>query len=224
MKRTIRWPRLAAFTMAAILPAFACSAELPAELPQRSPGLWSITQESTVQDGARLLETQKIWHVCLDAKADRALHQWEIRQQQVDAARHDMKCESPRSDFAGDTMSWTMQCSPSPKTNGNLQSTEIRHTTSFVSNTETQSQSAQVDPHASSTEQPRYASRMQRLDSCKGTIKPNDLKPGEMMFMHWRLNGEETLKARERQNLYREIDLLSQEASARANQGTPSKP
>lgn len=42
---------------------------------------------------------------------------------------------------------------------------------------------------------------MKRIGSCQ-----SDLKPGEMVLAHWRVNGEETLKSRHLRNIQRDIE------------------
>lgn len=124
-----------ALSVLAYLPAMAH--EFPHDVPAREPGLWLRERTGTISDGKTAIEIRKTWNVCLDAKADRALRELEMRERQASVAGQD-------------------------------------HGRSVI--------------------------RMQRLGTCDA-----GLQPGDMMLMHWRVNGEETLKARQRQNILEEI-------------------
>jgi len=135
--------------LAVILAIAACTGTRavaqPADAPTRTPGLWLMERTGTIQDGKTAIEVQKIWHLCLDARADRALRKLEARERQAGGAG-------------------------------------------------------------------RFVTRMQHLGPCEA-----GLRPGDMMLMHWRVNGEETLKGRQRSTIPDQIRL--NEASATTQPG-----
>jgi len=70
MRRALLRCGLAALAMGAS--AAAPGFELPADMPVRQPGLWSMEQTGTISDGETTFEIQKVWRVCLGGGADRA--------------------------------------------------------------------------------------------------------------------------------------------------------
>jgi hypothetical protein len=173
--------------------------ELPADLPARNEGLWIIDRTGTISDGKTTFEIQKIWNICLDAKADHALHELEVREQQASVAALNETCDEPRPTLAGNMLSWTMHCSGPSPIEDKTGKTDIRHATTFTSDDETRAESAIVNRDNVVQSRGKFLTRMKRLGACE-----SGLKPGDMMLMHWRVNGEETLKARQSRNVYDE--------------------
>lgn len=184
--------------------------DLPADLPVRAEGLWRIDRTGTITDGKTTFEIQKIWNVCLDAKADRALHALEVYEQQASVAGLKETCEGPQPAFAGNTFSWTMHCAgPSPIEN-KTGKTDIRHTTTFVAGDQTQGESVIINRDNLVESDGRFLTRMQHLGACEAGTKPAD-----MTLMHWRVNGEETLKARQKRDVYSEIEYYRKFTASR---------
>lgn len=182
------------------VPALAAGFELPPDVPTRNEGLWLMEQAGTISDGETTFEIRKIWHVCLDARADRALHELEIREQQASVASLNEICEEPRLTFQGNSLSWTMSCSGPSIIEDKIGKTDVRHTTSFLNDNETRAESIVINRDNLIHSDGRFVTHMQRLGACDG-----DFKPGDMMLRHWRVNGEETLKGRQLRSLFEEI-------------------
>lgn len=184
-----------------IAPCTAAAFELPPNLPTRSEGLWEIDRTGTIGGQAISVEIRKVWNVCLDAKADRALHRLETREEQASVATLNARCEDPVFTVSGETLSSTMHCSGPSRTGDGVVATEISRITTFVSSEETRTESVTVNRGGGAPSGGRFVTRMKRLGDC-----PGDLNPGDMTLMHWQANGEETLKARQAQNIYRETE------------------
>lgn len=174
--------------------------ELPAGLPAREEGLWAIDQTGTISDDGTALEIQKVWNICLDASADRALHELEVREQQASVASLNETCDEPAVERSGETVSWTMHCSGPSPADGRIRRTDIQHRTTFVTGEETHAETIIANRDDPSRGKGRFVTDMKRLGACQGT-----LQPGGMMLIHWRADGEETLKARQIRNIYDEI-------------------
>lgn len=183
--------------------AAAPALEVPADLPSRSEGLWVIDQTRIGMgaDDDTAFETRKTWNICLDAGADRALHEFEFRQQQAKAARLGATCEVKQSSLSGNVFTWTMDCTGPTENEEKVGKFGIRYTTTFGSSEETQAETVLVGPDKSGEHSGDFVSHMKRIGVCDG-----GLKPGDMILMHWRVNGEETLKARQRGNIHDEIE------------------
>ncbi|PWJ82249.1 hypothetical protein C7441_10915 [Pseudaminobacter salicylatoxidans] len=178
-------------------PAF----ELPVDLPSRSEGLWTVDQSSTLSESTTSFDIRKIWKVCLDAGADRALHELEAREQQSNIASLKEICEEPQASVSGNVLSWSMHCSgPSPSAD-KTGTSDVRHKTTFVSNEETRAETAVVNQDKRSRSHGQFFTHMKHVGSCEG-----GLRPGDMMLTNLLVNGEETLKARQLRNIYREIE------------------
>jgi len=178
----------------------AWSFELPGEVPARTPGLWSMDQAGTISDGKTTFEIQKVWHVCLDEKADRALHELEVREQQASVAGLNETCEEPRPVFKSGELSWAMHCSGPSPIEDKIGKTDIRHSATFTGDEETRAETIVVNRDNLIHSNGRFTTRMKRLGAC-----PQGRKSGDMLLMHWRVNGEETLKGRQHRNVFEEI-------------------
>ncbi|GGE51232.1 hypothetical protein GCM10007276_30380 [Agaricicola taiwanensis] len=160
-----------------------------------------MDQTGTISDGETTIEVQKIWNICLDSKADRALHELDVREQQASVAGLNETCEEPKPALSGNVLSWAMHCrGPSP-IEDKIGKTDIRHATTFVSGRETAAEIVIINRDNLVQSHGRFLTRMERRGTCD-----SGLKPGDMMLMHWRVNGEETLKARQSRNIYDEIE------------------
>ncbi|MGI6854991.1 DUF3617 domain-containing protein [Mesorhizobium sp. 1B3] len=201
MRRRNRFALRPLLVASALMPVGASSFELPSELPARDEGMWIIDQTGTISDGKTTFEIQKIWNVCLDTNADRALHELEVREQQASVASLNETCEEPQPSVSGNVLSWAMHCSGPSLIEDKIGKTDIRHSTTFVNGEETSAESVIVNRDNLVQSHGRFETRMRRLGDCKGS-----LKAGEMMLMHWRVNGEETLKGRQMRNIRREIE------------------
>jgi len=195
-----RLPHLlvAAFAMSSAPPAFCF--ELPANLPARTKGLWIIDQTGSISDGETTFDIQKIWNICLDEKADRALHELEVREQEASVAALNETCKEPRPAFSGNVLSWRMHCAGPSPIEDKIGKTDVRNTTTFVSGDETRSKTIIINRDNLIQGRGRFQVDMKRIGTCEG-----GLLPGDMTLMHWRVNGEETLKARQSRNVHEEI-------------------
>lgn len=172
--------------------------DLPDGAPTRNGGLWAMVQTGTLSDGETTIDTEKVWEICLDPRADRALHELEVREQQARVAGLNERCEEPRPTVSGNMLSWTMHCSgPSP--DDTIGKTEVRHTATFVTGDVSRAETI-INRDNLIQSHGRFVTQMTRTGLCQ-----SGWKPGDMMLMHWRVNGEETLKARQRRNLHDEI-------------------
>lgn len=184
----------------ALLPCSAAAFDMPAHIPARSEGLWRIDRQGTVRDGTTTLNVQKVWTICLNAKADRALHEFEVREDQASAALRKESCGKPIFTLVEDTLSSTMRCSGLSAATGKIGSSEFTRFTTFVSTEEVRSETMIANRDDVAESDARFTTQMTRLGACESSQKP-----GWMMLMHWQVDGEETLKARQIQNLYSEI-------------------
>jgi hypothetical protein len=182
------------------LPA-AFAFELPAELPARDDGMWLMDQTGTISDGETTFEIQKIWNICLDEGADRALHELEVREQQASVASLNETCEEPQPELSGNTLSWTMRCSGPSPIDDRIGKTDIRHEITFEASGETRATSVVENRDNLIQSHGQFRTHMTRLGECEGGAKP-----GDMTLLNWRVNGEETLKARQTRNVYNEIE------------------
>lgn len=209
MRRAHRLSMLAG-TLSLACTCLAFGFGLPANLPTRAEGLWRIERTGTISDGKTTFEIQKIWNVCLDAKADRALHALEVYEQQASVAGLNERCEDPQTEFSGNTFSWNMHCSgPSPIEN-KTGKTDIRHATTFIADDRTQAESVIANRDNLVESDGRFVTQMQHLGACEAGMQPAD-----MTLMHWRVNGEETLKARQKRNVYSEIEYYRKFTASR---------
>ena len=207
-------PSLLSVAVSVFLPAVAALAfDLPDRLPTRAEGLWTIERtESVVRSGpGATFESQKVWRICLDAKSDRALHELEVREQQAQIAGLGGTCEAPRLERSGNVLSWTMRCTGVSPAGGGDVASEVRHATTFVSDTRTSTETV-VANRAGSTARSggRFLARMERVGPCEA-----GMRPGDMVLAHWRIGGEETLKARRRSTVAGEITARKAEITAR---------
>jgi hypothetical protein len=146
--------------------------ELPADLPSRSEGLWVIDQTGTISDDKTTIEIQKIWNACLDARADRALHELEVREQQSNIARLNETCEEPQPSISENALSWSMHCSGLSPAGENTGTSNVRHTTTFVTGEETRAESTIVNRDKLIRSHGQFLTYMKRVGSCEGGSSP----------------------------------------------------
>ncbi len=188
---------------AALFGALACPAvfgfDLPADLPSRAEGLWRIERTETLNHGDTAIAMEKIWNVCLDARADRAVHMLELYEQRASVAGLGVRCEAPQFAVAGNDFSWTMQCAA---TDYNATRTSaIRHMATFDGADHMQAETSIVNRGGPIQGEGRFIARMERIGACE-----SGMQPGDMLLMHWRVNGEETLKGRQKRTVNSEIE------------------
>ncbi|MGB6104810.1 MAG: hypothetical protein WBF88_13305 [Pusillimonas sp.] len=174
--------------------------EFPADMPARADGRWLMEKMGTISDGKTTFDIQKVWEICLDGKADRALHELEVREQQASVASLNEACDEPRPVYSQGVLSWAMHCQGPSHVDDKVGKTDIRHSTSFISGSETRAESVIVNRDNLIHSNGRFLTHMKRLGDCGG-----GLTPGGMLLMHWRVNGEETLKARQRRNVFEDV-------------------
>lgn len=109
-------------------------------------------------------------------------------------------CEEPQSAYAGNALSWTMHCARPSPIEDKTGSANIRHATTFAAD-RVQAESVVVNRDNPVESDGRFLARMQRLGTCEAGTKP-----GDMTLMYWQVSGEETLKARQKRDVYSEID------------------
>lgn len=172
MRRGNRFVLRSLLVASVLMPIAASSFELPAELPARDEGLWTIDQAGTISDGKTTFEIQKIWNACLDINADRALHEFEVLEQQASVASLNETCEEPQASVSGNVLSWTMHCSGPSPIEDKIGKTDIRHSTTFVNGDETSAESVIVNRDNLVQSHGRFETRMKRLGDCKGSLKP----------------------------------------------------
>ena len=149
--------------------------------------------------------------MCLDAKSDRALHDLEVREQQARIAGLGGTCEAPRAGLSGDVLWWTMRCTGAVPVAGRHAASEVRHATTFVSDTRTNAETVVASRAGPTTRGGgRFLARMKRVGPCEA-----GMQPGDMVLAHWRVGGEETLKARLRSTVAGEIAARKAEIEAR---------
>lgn len=180
--------------------AAAFAVDLPEGVPMRNEGLWHMEQTGTISDGETTFDIEKTWEICLDPSADRALRELEVREQQASVASLNERCEEPQPTLSGNTLAWTMRCAGPSPIEDKIGKTDIRHTATFVGGDETRAETVIINRDNLIRSRGRFVTQMKRTGACE-----SGSKPGDMMLMHWRVNGEETLKARQRRNLYDEI-------------------
>lgn len=184
--------------------------ELPAGVPARSDGLWSMERNGRITDGTTTFDVQKHWRICLDAKANRALHEFEVREAQAMVAPVNQKCDEPQFSLAGNALSSRMTCAGPSPIEDKIGTTTVEETTVFTSPDESRAETITRRRDAPGESETRSTTTMKRIGACAA-----GQSPGSMTMTNWRINGEESLKAMQRKNLYREIETFEQTIKSR---------
>lgn len=188
------------FAMVAACALFASQAsvafDLPPDTPARRAGLWVVEQRGEIAGGKVAADTRKIWSVCLGRRTDRAFHELQLRDVQASLAKMSAICGEPAHALSGDTLSATLRCIAQPPGTAGIQ---VRRITTFVSPEETRSRVSVLHDHGAQSAG-QVVTTMKRTGTC-----PPDMKPGALLLMHWMLGDQETLKARQRSTIEREL-------------------
>lgn len=191
--------------------------ELPVDVATRNDGAWRISRTGTISDGKTTFDVSKTWTICLDGRADRALYELAVLKQQASVASLNERCAEPRATFTGETVTWAMHCSGPSPIEDKIGKTDIHHTTTLLTGDETRSETVIVNRDNLIESRSDFVTHMERTGGCQ-----EGWRPGDMMLMHWRVNGEETLKGRQRQNVFHQIsDYKTFIASQLERRGKP---
>jgi hypothetical protein len=188
----------------------ALAIELPDGVPTRSNGLWTMERKGRITDGTTTFNIEKRWRICLDAKSGRALHEFEVREAQALVAPVKQKCDEPRFSLDGNKLSMKMRCAGHSSVEDKSGTTTVEQTTIFVSADETRAKTTTLRRDALGQSDATFTTVMKRAGAC-----PAGQRPGAMTMTSWRVNGEETLKAMQVRNLYREIETFRQVIGSR---------
>jgi len=169
---------------------------LPAATPARASGLWLIDENMAPSARGPAVRTRKVWRVCLDRKADRALHELDAWEDRARVAVDGLRCDDPVYALTDRTLTSTMRCRGALPAAGADITTTLTRMTHFASNQEARSETVM---DGGGHGRGRMVSTMRRTGPC-----PGNMKPGARLLLHWTVNGEETLKGQVRGNIFRQ--------------------
>ena len=190
----------------------AASFQLPANLPAREPGSWLKVSTRTTEHQGKALEVKKVWQMCLDASADRALYELEWLELQYKAAIEGQDCQNPRSVLNEKTVSWTMQCKPASDSARVKQPITVQYRTLLFAQDQAQFESRLMDGEGTEVSIGRVQTHMKRLGPCD-----DQQQPGSLVLVHHMLDGEETMKSIQRSRIRDDISYFNAAIQSRLN-------
>ena len=167
---------------------------LPAATPARASGLWLIEEHMAPSARDPAVRTRKVWRICLDRKADRVLHELDVREDRARAAADGLRCGDPVYALTDRSLTSTMRCRGASPAGGADITATVARTTHFTSSREARSE-AVMDGGGDGRR--RVVATMHRTGPC-----PDSMKPGARLLLHWTVNGQETLKGQMRGNIF----------------------
>ena len=179
-------------------PAARAFALPPAATPARASGLWLIDENMAPSARGPAVRTRKVWRVCLDHKADRALHELDAWEDRARAAADGLRCDDPVYALTDRSLTSTMRCGGASLASRADITATLTRTTHFASNQEVRSETVM---DGGGHGRGRMVSTMRRTGPC-----PDSMKPGARLLLHWTVNGQETLKGRMRGNIFQQLD------------------
>lgn len=104
---------LAGLSWYALVALPAAAYDLPKDMPARKPGLWEMVMTGTM-DGLGKVSSKEQY--CLDARADRALHELFILRKELQVVYPDLTCQAPGFSQSGNVLSGEMLCRTNSQT------------------------------------------------------------------------------------------------------------
>jgi len=179
----------------------AAAFDLPQGTPGRQAGMWQVELSGRLEHQDGVFNIRKTSRICLDAKADGALHELNFRESEMFAAAAGEACEAPRFSLRGNVLSAASSCRGSAGGGQPAGSRAIRWTTTFVDARHVQTQFSSQNQGPLFDSALRFTESMRYLGGCEAGYRA-----GDMLKMSWKVDGDETLKSRSRENVHRLLE------------------
>jgi len=170
--------------------------DLPADLPERRPGLWEIHTQGTLSGVVKTYEERS--RICVNAAVDRALYREDIDAKHMTVAMMDGECAPPIYAYDGNTLSMTMQCTSRGVDGGPRAKTAFESATTYDGPDRVTVEHRRVDQnHIVFDGVSTYHDTMTRIGDCEP-----DQKPGDRIRIDSRMNSSEVQKSMRRDNIF----------------------
>ena len=145
---------------------------LPDNLPAREPGLW----ESVVTGMRGPNEIERITRYCLDAHADRALHELDVLSRELSVIYEDVGCRPPEYTVSGNVLHATLMCRTNRSDDSEQAGQDFNWTLTYNSEREVlvKMHSASRDTLIMDSED--LTGRQRWLGACTPGHKPGDMR------------------------------------------------
>jgi len=183
-----------------LAPVAGAAQRLPADIPARKPGLWEMATTGTV--GPNQLKALKRY--CLDAGADRALHDLHLLQMQLEVIYSDVSCRMPTFTLGGSVLSGEMACRTNTPDDDEAAGKDFRWEMRFVSDSEVVLEEHSVPRDVLLLLENRLAERQRRIGDC-----PVDMKPGDSLDLGFTYNSEDWPNKANRGNIHESLMVVA---------------
>jgi len=170
--------------------------DLPANLPERRPGLWEIRTEGHLTGAVKTYEERS--RICVDAAVDRALYRDDLDAKHMTVAMMDGNCAAPIYAFGGNKLSMTMQCTSRGVEGDPRAETAFESITTYTSPEKVIVEHRRTDRnHVVFDGVSTYHDTMTRIGDCE-----SGQEPGDRVRIDSRMNGSEIQKSMRRDNIF----------------------
>lgn len=170
--------------------------DLPANLPERRPGLWEIHTEGRLTGAVKTYEERS--RICMNAAVDRALYRDDLDAKHMTVAMMDGNCAAPVYALDGNHLTMTMHCTSRGVEGSPRAETAFESTTTYSGPERVIVEHRRTDRnHVVFDGVSTYHDTMTRIGDCEPAQKP-----GDRIRIDSRMNGSEIQKSMRTDNIF----------------------
>lgn len=163
--------RIAGLSLGLIFSLPAVAYDLPEDMPARKPGLWEMVMTGTM-DGLGKIGSKEQY--CLDARADRALHDLFILRKELQVVHFDLNCQSPSFSRSGNVVSGEMLCRTNSQEDDETAGKDFRWKLTFESDSHVVLEEQDVARDMMFAGETRIVEEQRWIGECAADQKPGD--------------------------------------------------
>lgn len=145
--------------------------DLPEEMPVRKPGLWEMRKTGSMEGGATLSMKEQY---CLDADADRALHELYILRKELEVIYADVDCVSPRIRATQDSVHGELSCRTNSQNDADNAGKDFEWDYSFKSDSHVVVHERSVARDMLFVGESEFVEQQNRIGECAADQQPGD--------------------------------------------------
>jgi len=173
--------------------------DLPKDIPVRKPGLWEMRMTGTVGPN----QVKAIKNYCLDANADRALHELSILRKELQVVHNDISCQSPKISLSGNLLIGQMACRTNAPDDGETAGVDFRWKMAFKNDSEVVNEEHSVPRDVMFLTENITIEEQRWIGEC-----PADQKPGDVLDLGFNYNSDVWPNESRPDNIYESLKVV----------------
>lgn len=190
---------IAGFGLLLFLSLPASTYDLPKDIPTRKPGFWEMKTTGVIGPN----KIRAIKKYCLDADADRALHELSILRKEMEVVYRDISCQTPTVSLSGNVFTGEMACRTNSPDDSETAGTDFRWTMTFKSDSEVVNEEYSVTRDAMFAGENNTLEEQRWIGEC-----PADQKPGDVLDLGFNYNSDVWPNESRPDNIYESLKVV----------------